>query len=135
MVYQIAVAVVTLAVLIFLIYCIKTLRSIDDTVKELRKMGKALEVEVHDVLHESKRFLQETTQFMQESTQLVKEVRQKGQKLESIVQGIEQISHRIQEVAVGVVKKAEEQQDRLGNLLSLFSSGVQLFKQWKKEKE
>jgi uncharacterized protein YoxC len=123
-IYPIIAGAVALAVIILIVFLVRSLISITRTMNLMNQHLQDLKGKVEEAVDESTRTLKETRL-------LVEDLRVKSQQTEELFKSAQEVSKSLQEASVSIVQHAEAHKDRLSHVVALLGVGMDLIKQWR----
>jgi uncharacterized protein YoxC len=123
---EVSVAVIAAALVILVIFLIRSLNALTQTLLSVNQTLADLKGKVENTVEESSRTLKEV-RF------LVEDVRQKSQKVEHLFDSLGEMGKSLQEASTSVLKSVEVNRNRWGNAIALLGVGIELAKKWRQD--
>ncbi|MBD1370923.1 DUF948 domain-containing protein [Hazenella sp. IB182357] len=127
MIIEISIAVIAFAVVIFVIFAIRSLISVNKTLESVDKT-------LNDLKGKAEAAVEESTHTLAETRMLVEDIRQKSKQTDQIFHSVSEVGETIQGVSTSISKNAELHKDRLANVIALVGAGLDLTQKWRKDR-
>lgn len=124
LIIQISAAVATAAFVILVVAAVVSLRRLNRTMESVESTLNEVRPRLEELANESERTLKE-------ARSLIEDVNQKTRQTDAFFETIHNASEKIQEFSNHITHTASLQRERLGNLIAIVSSGMDLWKKWR----
>lgn len=127
MVIEISVAAMALAVIVFVIFMIRTLINLNQTIQKVNQTLEGLHGKVEQAVTES-------TKTLEETRHLVEDLRLKSQQVDHVLNSVREVGKQMEEVSTSLARSAVIHRDRWGNVIALVGAGLEIMKEWRKDR-
>lgn len=127
MIIEISVASIALAVIVLVVFIVRTLIQLNQTIQKVNHTLEGLQGKVEKAVTES-------TKTLEETRHLVEDLRVKSQQVDHVLNSVREVGKQMEEVSTTLARSAVVHRDRWGNVIALVSAGLEIMKEWRKDR-
>lgn len=128
MIIEISVGIIAVAVVVLVIFSVRSLISFNQTIQLTNQTLNELKGKVEVAVEES-------TQTLKETRHLVEDVRQKSQQADAVFKSMKKAGESLEEVSTEIARQAEINKSRLSNIVALVGAGIDLARNLQKPRK